>query len=52
MNLKKSVRIVKKINEAGVWEFVALRRNGPRYVWDDRPGAYFLDWWEDGKRRR
>lgn len=52
MNLKKSVRIVKKIHEGRVWKFVALRRNGTRYVWDDRPGTYFLDWWENGERHR
>lgn len=52
MNLRKSVRITKKVLEGGVWKFIALRRNGLRYIWDDRPGAYFLDWWEEGRRRR
>ncbi len=52
MNLKRSVRIVKKVNDNGVWKFVSLGQNGKRYVWDERPGPYFLDWWEAGKRRR
>lgn len=51
MTLQRSVRLVKKIQEAGVWKFVSLARNGVRYVWDPRPGAYYLDWWE-GRRRR
>jgi hypothetical protein len=46
MRFRKSVRIVKKINEDGAWKFVTLRRGGERYVWDDRLGTYFLDWWE------
>jgi hypothetical protein len=41
---KKQVRIIKKIREAsGVWRFISLQRAGYRYVWDDRPGHYFLD---------
>ena len=28
-----------------------LCRNGTRYVWDPRPGGYYLDWWE-GRRRK
>jgi integrase len=48
---KKRVRIVKKIRDAnGVWGFVSMKRAGDRYVWDDRPGYYFLDW-RDGKKR-
>lgn len=52
MSLKRSVRIIKKIQEDGRWRFVSLKRNGSRYVWDPRPGAYFLDWWEGDARRR
>jgi hypothetical protein len=52
MVLKKSVRIVKKINEGGVWKFVSLKQVQGRYEWDERPGQYFLDWWEGDKRRR
>jgi hypothetical protein len=52
MVLKKSVRIVKKISEDGVWKFVSLKQNGSRYVWDARPGQYYLDWWDGDKRRR
>jgi integrase/recombinase XerD len=50
---KKQVRIIKKIREAsGVWRFISLQRVGSRYVWDDRPGHYFLDWREGRKRKR
>ncbi|MGH9771876.1 MAG: tyrosine-type recombinase/integrase [Candidatus Acidiferrales bacterium] len=51
MTIRRSVRIVKKIQEAGVWKFVSLARKGSRYVWDPRPGAYYLDW-REGRRRR
>jgi integrase len=50
---KKQVRIIKNIREAsGVWRFISLQRAGSRYVWDDRPGYYFLDWREGQKRKR
>ena len=52
MILKRSVRIVKKIQVDRVWKFVSLKRQGTRYVWDARPGAYFLDWHEADRRRR
>ena len=53
MKAQKSVRIVKKIRTApGIWRFVSLNRVGQRYVWDPRPGQYFLEWWEGPKRRR
>ncbi len=52
MKLKRSVRILKKVQVDGRWKFASLKRNGKRYVWDERPGAYFLDWWDSGKRRR
>ena len=49
----KQVRIIKKIRvSSGVWRFVSLKRIGSRYVWDKRPGHYFLEWWEGPKRRR
>jgi len=49
---KKRVRIIKKIRTAsGFWKFISLDRIGNRYVWDKRPGHYFLEWW-DGKSRR
>jgi hypothetical protein len=49
----KSVRIVQKIKgEDGVWRFVTIRKSGVRYVWGDRPGTFFLEWWEGTKRRR
>lgn len=51
MTARRSVRIVKKIHEGAVWKFVSLARNGTRYMWDPRPGSYYLDWWE-GRRRR
>ena len=50
---KKRVRIIKKVRVAGgVWKFVSLDRIGKRYVWDKRPGYYFLEWWEGRRRRR
>ena len=52
MAAKKRVRIIKKIRDAaGAWRFISLDRIGMRYVWDKRPGYYFLDW-RDGRRRR
>ena len=49
----KRVRIIKKIRESsGVWRFVSLKKNGTKYVWDKRPGAYFVEWWDGKKRRR
>ncbi len=53
MATAKRVRIIKKIRESsGVWRFIALKRAGNRYAWDDRPGCYFVEWWEGVKRRR
>jgi integrase len=53
MAAKKNVRIIKKIRESsGVWRFVSLKRAGTRYAWDNRPGTYFVEWWEGRKRRR
>ena len=49
----KRVRIIKKIRESsGVWRFISLQRNDSRYVWDKRPGYFFVEWWEGKKRRR
>jgi hypothetical protein len=51
MPIKKSVRIIKKIrDEDGQWRFVSLRHAGARYVWDKRPGHYFVEWWEPFRR--
>ncbi|HEX9000336.1 MAG TPA: hypothetical protein VGB07_10590, partial [Blastocatellia bacterium] len=48
---KKRVRIIKKVRvESGVWKFISLEKVGNRYVWDKRPGYYFVEWW-DGKKR-
>ncbi len=53
MAARKRVRIIKKVRiTGGVWRFVSLDRIGTRYVWDKRPGHYFLEWWEGKKRRR
>jgi len=53
MALKKRIRIIKKIREkAGVWKFISLRRIGSRYVWDKRPGYFFVEWWDGKKRKR
>jgi hypothetical protein len=50
---KKRVRIIKKVRiTEGVWKFISLDRIGQRYVWDRRPGYYFVEWWEGTKRRR
>ena len=49
----KRVRIIKKVRIAGgVWKFISLDRLRGRYVWDRRPGYYFVEWWEGKKRRR
>ena len=49
----KRVRIIKKIREAsGEWRFISLKRAGPRYAWDDRPGDYYIEWWQGPSRRR
>ena len=53
MALKKRVRIIKKIRpKPGVWTFISMRKIGNRYVWDKRPGYFFVEWWEGKKRRR
>ncbi len=53
MTAKKQVRIIKKVRDTdGVWRFVSLDRAGKKYVWDNRPGTYFLEWWEGRKRKR
>jgi hypothetical protein len=36
----------------GGWKFISLDRAGSRYVWDSRPGYYFVEWWEGPSRRR
>jgi len=49
----KRVRIIKKIREAsGLWRFISLARIHNRYVWDKRPGYYFVEWWQGKKRKR
>ena len=53
MALKKRVRIIKKIRpKAGQWKFISMRKNGNRYVWDKRPGYFFVEWWIGPKRFR
>jgi integrase/recombinase XerD len=53
MAARKRVRIIKKVRiTGGIWRFASLDRIGSRYVWDRRPGHYFLEWWEGKKRRR
>ena len=37
---------------AGQWQFVSLPRKGNTWVWDPRPGTYFIEWWEGPRRRR
>lgn len=49
----KRVRIIKKVRiTGGIWKFISLDKIGSRYVWDKRPGYYFLEWWEGTRRRR
>jgi integrase len=43
---------MKKIQQDGAWRFVSLGRSGKRYIWDPRPGTYYLEWWDGGQRRR
>jgi hypothetical protein len=50
--LKKRVRVVKKIREDGTWKFITIERYGSRLVWDERPGTYYLEWWEGAQRCR
>ena len=38
------VRVIKKVQQAGAWRFVSLKQNSGRYLWDSRPGTYFLEW--------
>jgi hypothetical protein len=53
MAFKKRVRIIKKIRpKAGEWKFISLRKIGNRYVWDKRPGYFFVEWWIGPKRFR
>ena len=52
MPILKRVRVIKKIQEGGAWRFVSLEREGKRYVWDPRPGTYYLKWWDGGQRLR
>ena len=49
----KRVRIIKKVRLVdGGWKFVSLDRARGRYVWDSRPGYYFVEWWQGPSRRR
>jgi integrase len=49
----KRVRIIKKIRESsGLWKFISLDRIHNGYVWDKRPGYYFVEWWQGKKRCR
>lgn len=51
--LQKQVRIIEKIRLGpNQWYFVSLSRVGNRYLWDPRPGRYYLEWWEGRQRRR
>jgi hypothetical protein len=52
MPILKRVRVIKKIQESGAWRFVSLKRSDTRYVWGPRPGSYYLEWWDGGRRLR
>jgi len=49
---KKRIRIIKKVRESAGWKFISLGKVRGRYVWDKRPGYYFVEWWDGKKRRR
>jgi len=49
----KRVRLIKKIRQSsGIWRFISLTRIRDRYVWDKRPGYYFVEWWQGPRRKR
>lgn len=53
MKLHPRIRLFKKIRLApGQWQFVSLSRKGNTWIWDPRPGTYYLEWWEGPQRRR
>ena len=53
MRLQPRIRLFKKIRLApGQWQFVSLSRKGNTWIWDPRPGTYYLEWWEGPQRRR
>jgi integrase/recombinase XerD len=52
MPILKRVRVIKKIQQDGARRFVSLKRTGKRYVWDPRPGTYYLEWWNGRQRLR
>jgi integrase len=53
MKLRPRIRIFKKVRLApGRWQFVSLPRRGSTWIWDPRPGTYYLEWWEGPQRRR
>jgi integrase len=53
MKLRPRIRVFKKIRLApGQWQFVSLPRKGNTWIWDPRPGTYYLEWWEGPQRRR
>lgn len=53
MRREKAVRLTEKVRLApGRSQFVTIPRSGNRYLWDGRPGVYFVAWWEGARRRR
>jgi integrase len=53
MKLRPRIRIFKKVRlAAGRWQFVSLPRKGNSWIWDPRPGTYYIEWWEGPQRRR
>ncbi|GIU77518.1 MAG: hypothetical protein KatS3mg005_0756 [Bryobacteraceae bacterium] len=53
MKLRPRIRIFKKVRLApGRWQFVSLPRKGNTWIWDPRPGTYYIEWWEGPQRRR
>jgi len=52
MILKRSVRNRQKDPDRPSSGSSSRSSAKARYVWDSRPGGYFLDWHEGGRRRR
>lgn len=48
-----NVNIIKQVKTATGWTLVALGRDGKgRMRWNASPGSYFIEWREQGRRRR
>jgi hypothetical protein len=44
MKLRPRIRIFKKVRLApSRWQFVSLPRRGNTWIWDPRPGTYYIE---------